>query len=51
MTHIPGKRLPRPGAVLAVTADRPQPSDADAASYTVADHLRGTDGRAPFARR
>ncbi|CAL9316915.1 hypothetical protein SUDANB180_02016 [Streptomyces sp. enrichment culture] len=23
MTHIPGKRLPRPGAVLAATSHRP----------------------------
>jgi pectinesterase len=32
-------------------ADRPQLSDADAPSYTVADYLRGTDGWAPYARR
>ncbi|WP_318204193.1 pectinesterase family protein [Streptomyces sp. SCL15-4] len=38
-----------PGA--AVTAGRPRLNDADAASYTVADYLRGTDGWAPFARR
>ncbi|MEV5349528.1 pectinesterase family protein [Streptomyces achromogenes] len=38
-----------PGA--GVTADRPQLSDADAPSYTVADYLRGTDGWAPYARR
>ncbi|MFF9812966.1 pectinesterase family protein [Streptomyces sp. NPDC014006] len=38
-----------PGA--AVTADRPQMSDADARMHTVADYLRGTDGWAPFARR
>lgn len=38
-----------PGA--ADTAGRPRLNDADAASYTVADYLRGTDGWAPFARR
>jgi pectinesterase len=38
-----------PGA--AVTADRPQLSDADARAYTVANYLRGTDGWAPHARR
>ncbi|MEU3527156.1 hypothetical protein AB0E62_25335 [Streptomyces sp. NPDC038707] len=30
---------------------RPRLSDADARSHTVAGCLRGTDGRAPFARR
>jgi len=37
-----------PGA--AVTADRPQLSDAEAATHTVAHYLRGTDGWAPYAR-
>ncbi|MFI6010682.1 hypothetical protein ACIBAG_18000 [Streptomyces sp. NPDC051243] len=36
-----------PGA--AVTADRPQPSDDEARSHTVADYLRGADGRQPYA--
>ncbi|MEV1064969.1 pectinesterase family protein [Streptomyces sp. NPDC050263] len=31
------------------SADRPQLSDADARMYTVAIHLKGTDGRAPSA--
>ncbi|OAH16488.1 pectinesterase family protein [Streptomyces jeddahensis] len=35
-----------PGA--AVTADRPQMSDADAPRYTVADYLAGTDDWAPY---
>ncbi|WP_405815491.1 pectinesterase family protein [Streptomyces sp. NBC_01390] len=39
------------GAGARVTADRPQLSEADAASYTVAEYLRGTDGWAPYARR
>ncbi|MGW3650636.1 pectinesterase family protein [Streptomyces sp. NPDC000878] len=38
-----------PGAQ--VTVDRPQLSASDAASLTVADYLRGTDGWAPYARR
>ncbi|MGR6969665.1 pectinesterase family protein [Streptomyces cynarae] len=38
-----------PGA--AVTADRPQLSDAEAASYTVAHYLNGPDGWAPYDRR
>jgi pectinesterase len=37
-----------PGA--AVTADRPQLSDAEAATHTVAHYLRGADGWAPYAR-
>ncbi|KUO22715.1 pectinesterase family protein [Streptomyces dysideae] len=37
-----------PGA--AVTADRPQMSDEDAGSHTVADYLKGTDGWMPYAR-
>ncbi|WP_149824127.1 pectinesterase family protein [Streptomyces tailanensis] len=37
-----------PGA--AVTADRPQMSDEDARSHTVADYLKGTDGWMPYAR-
>ncbi|MFI2433728.1 pectinesterase family protein [Streptomyces sp. NPDC018693] len=37
-----------PGA--AVTADRPQMSDADARTHTVAAYLAGTDGWAPQAR-
>ncbi|MER6184535.1 pectinesterase family protein [Streptomyces sp. NPDC001652] len=37
-----------PGAE--VTADRPQMSDADARTHTVADYLRGTDDWAPHAR-
>ncbi|MFE9437510.1 pectinesterase family protein [Streptomyces sp. NPDC006602] len=37
-----------PGA--AVTADRPQLSDADAKAYTVANYLKGTDGWAPHTR-
>ncbi|MGY1584546.1 pectinesterase family protein [Streptomyces sp. MN13] len=37
-----------PGA--AVTADRPQMSDADARAHTVADYLEGADGWAPYAR-
>jgi pectinesterase len=37
-----------PGAVP--SADRPQMSDADARTYTVADYLKGTDGWAPYAR-
>ncbi|MFE9625857.1 pectinesterase family protein [Streptomyces sp. NPDC006527] len=37
-----------PGA--AVTADRPQMSDADARTHTVAHYLEGTDGWAPYAR-
>ena len=36
-----------PGA--AVTADRPQMSDEDARSHTVADYLKGTDGWMPYA--
>ncbi|MBA4859885.1 right-handed parallel beta-helix repeat-containing protein [Streptomyces sp. PSKA54] len=35
-----------PGA--AITADRPQMSDADAAHHTVADYLAGTDDWAPY---
>jgi pectinesterase len=38
-----------PGA--GVTADRPQLSDADATTYTVANYLKGADGWAPHARR
>ncbi|MEU6142075.1 pectinesterase family protein [Streptomyces sp. NPDC047081] len=38
-----------PGA--AVTADRPQMSDADAWTHTVADYLSGDDNWAPYARR
>lgn len=38
-----------PGAQ--VTADRPQLSAGEAASFTVADYLRGTDGWAPYTRR
>jgi pectinesterase len=37
-----------PGA--AVTDDRPQLSDADAAGYTVANYLAGADGWAPQAQ-
>ncbi|MBD0842501.1 pectinesterase family protein [Streptomyces sp. TRM68416] len=37
-----------PGAQ--VTADRPQMSDEEARSYTVADYLAGADGWAPHAR-
>ncbi|MCZ9338345.1 pectate lyase, partial [Streptomyces sp. TRM76130] len=37
-----------PGA--AVTADRPQLSDADARHHTVAHYLAGTDDWAPYAR-
>ncbi|MDT9696041.1 pectinesterase family protein [Streptomyces sp. P17] len=37
-----------PGA--GVTPDRPQMSDADAATHTVANYLKGTDGWAPHAR-
>ncbi|MFH8803061.1 pectinesterase family protein [Streptomyces sp. NPDC017936] len=37
-----------PGAT--VSADRPQMSDADARTHTVADYLRGTDDWAPYAR-
>ncbi|ELS52288.1 putative secreted bifunctional pectate lyase/pectinesterase [Streptomyces viridochromogenes Tue57] len=37
-----------PGA--AVTADRPQMSDEDARTHTVADYLRGADGWMPYAR-
>ncbi|MFE0250476.1 pectinesterase family protein [Streptomyces sp. NPDC059010] len=37
-----------PGA--AVTADRPQMSEAEARDHTVADYLQGTDGWAPYAR-
>ncbi|MET9765471.1 pectinesterase family protein [Streptomyces sp. NPDC006372] len=37
-----------PGA--GVTADRPQMSDADARTHTVAHYLKGTDGWAPYAR-
>ncbi|MEV5436154.1 pectinesterase family protein [Streptomyces sp. NPDC052682] len=37
-----------PGA--AVTADRPQLSDAEARSYTVARYLNGSDGWAPYDR-
>jgi pectinesterase len=37
-----------PGA--AVTADRPQMSEAEARVHTVADYLQGTDGWAPYAR-
>jgi pectinesterase len=37
-----------PGA--AVTADRPQLSDADATAHTVSAYLEGTDGWAPHAR-
>ncbi|WP_180687035.1 pectinesterase family protein [Streptomyces gossypiisoli] len=37
-----------PGA--AVTADRPQLSDAEARSYTVAHYLNGSDGWAPYDR-
>ncbi|NUP16548.1 MAG: pectate lyase, partial [Streptomyces sp.] len=37
-----------PGA--AVTADRPQMSEAGARDHTVADYLQGTDGWAPYAR-
>ncbi|WP_031477339.1 pectinesterase family protein [Streptomyces bicolor] len=36
-----------PGA--AMTADRPQMSDAEARSHTVADYLRGADGWKPYA--
>lgn len=38
------------GPGSAVTADRPQMSDADARTHTVADYLKGTDGWAPYAR-
>ncbi|WP_345567988.1 pectinesterase family protein [Streptomyces plumbiresistens] len=38
-----------PGAE--VTADRPQMSDADAKTHTVAHYLKGTDDWAPHARR
>ncbi|WP_078912433.1 right-handed parallel beta-helix repeat-containing protein [Streptomyces sp. NRRL S-646] len=38
-----------PGA--GVTADRPQMSDADARTHTVADYLKGDDNWAPHARR
>ncbi|KUM81856.1 pectinesterase family protein [Streptomyces curacoi] len=38
-----------PGA--AVTADRPQMSDEEARSHTVADYLKGADGWAPQNRR
>ncbi|MCI3277151.1 pectinesterase family protein [Streptomyces cylindrosporus] len=38
-----------PGA--GVTADRPQMSDADARTHTVADYLEGGDNWAPHARR
>ncbi|MGW2383628.1 pectinesterase family protein [Streptomyces sp. NPDC001658] len=38
-----------PGA--AVTADRPQMSEAEARDHTVADYLAGTDGWAPYAAR
>jgi pectin methylesterase-like acyl-CoA thioesterase len=31
--------------------DRPQLSDTDAATFTVADYLAGTDGWAPYTRR
>jgi hypothetical protein len=37
-----------PGA--GVTADRPQLSDADASTHTVANHLAGNDNWAPYAR-
>ncbi|WP_405926065.1 pectinesterase family protein [Streptomyces sp. NBC_00035] len=37
------------GPGSAVTADRPQLPDADAATYTVADYLSGADGWAPHA--
>jgi pectinesterase len=37
-----------PGA--GVTADRPQMSDADARTHTVAHYLKGTDDWAPYAR-
>jgi hypothetical protein len=37
-----------PGAE--VTADRPQMSDEDAGTHTVADYLRGSDDWAPYAR-
>ncbi|WP_443049760.1 pectinesterase family protein [Streptomyces sp. NBC_00287] len=33
-----------------VTPDRPQMSDADAKTHTVANYLKGTDGWAPYAR-
>jgi len=38
-----------PGA--GVTTDRPQMSDADAKTRTVADYLKGNDNWAPYARR
>ncbi|MCD9879061.1 pectinesterase family protein [Streptomyces guryensis] len=38
-----------PGA--GVTADRPQMSDADARTHTVADYLKGHDNWAPYSRR
>jgi pectinesterase len=37
-----------PGA--GATADRPQMGDADAATHTVADYLKGSDNWAPYAR-
>lgn len=37
------------GSGAAVTADRPQLSDADAKTHTVANYLKGTDGWAPHA--
>ena len=38
------------GAGAGVTADRPQMSDADARTHTVAHYLKGTDDWAPYAR-